>query len=411
MNIDIDIMDINNNKAILLMNSTSSIGGAQKRYLNLFNYIISVRDDYYLIINKLIYDEFRENNLLTSDKNVRIIDLRFDKNIKKKIIKNNNNDENNTFGRKKKFKKLRRIIWLLRKFKTWLSFAIRFRYIQKNDNIKIVYSVWMGGIWVWPLKYFFNFKLIHSYNDSSLSSLSRNVFNIFSSEIYVLKHCDKIDFLSAEIITRLEEKIGKINRSRINVSPNSFVLYDNYFPEYPKENSVIFMSRLTDIKNPLLFVESIKIYNEKYRRDDVHFYILGVGLLENEIKDYIAQYKLSDAHFNGAVYEPWQYLRTSRIFVSLQRDDNYPSQSVLEAMACENAIIASDVGETRKLVTNNEGILVNLNAGEIAEAMNKLISNPKLIKKLGKNARKKAMAEHNIEKYSEYFYKITSGGS
>ncbi len=75
-------------------------------------------------------------------------------------------------------------------------------------------------------------------------------------------------------------------------------------------------------------------------------------------------------------------------------------------MACENAIIASDVGETRLLVTEDEGILVNLNADEIANAIYKLFSSNELAERLAKNARKKAIENHNIEKFADYFYSI-----
>jgi glycosyltransferase involved in cell wall biosynthesis len=64
------------------------------------------------------------------------------------------------------------------------------------------------------------------------------------------------------------------------------------------------------------------------------------------------------------------------------------------------------VGETRKLVTENEGILVCLNAQEIAEAIIKLIEDEPKRKMLAQNARKKVLAEHNIEKYLDYFYSL-----
>lgn len=95
------------------------------------------------------------------------------------------------------------------------------------------------------------------------------------------------------------------------------------------------------------------------------------------------------------------------IFYSIQKDNNYPSQSLMEAMACENAIIASDVGETRRLVTEDEGILVPLSAEKIADAIQFLLSNPAECYKFGTNARKKVLNEHSIENFSNYFFEIT----
>ena len=399
------------NKAILLMNLTSCIGGVEKRYINLFNYISSQRDDYYLILNGSLFLETKNNNILSTNENVNILEFekKENKHTKQLLVSPaKSNHSKNVHSTKKRLKGLRKNIWLFRKFLVWCNFARQFKRIMHENKIGLIYSVWLGGIWVWPLRKLFRFKLIHSYNDSSLSSLSKSIYRIFDSEYWVLKHCDKIDFLSAGIIPRLEQKIGSIPNNKNLISPNSFIIYDNYYPEYPKEKSVVFISRLTSIKNPMLFMEAIKLYNEKYLINNTDFYILGIGPYEKSILEYIEKNHLTNVHFEGVVYKPWEYLRRSKIFISLQRDNNYPSQSLLEAMACENAIIASDVGETRKLVTENEGVLVNFNAYEIAEGIKELLQNEEMRLEMGKNARKKAITEHNIEKYSEYFYKITS---
>jgi glycosyltransferase involved in cell wall biosynthesis len=52
-------------------------------------------------------------------------------------------------------------------------------------------------------------------------------------------------------------------------------------------------------------------------------------------------------------------LRQSRLFVSTQETENFTSLAMLEAMACGNAILARDVGQTRKFVRPRaNGILV-----------------------------------------------------
>jgi len=223
-------------------------------------------------------------------------------------------------------------------------------------------------------------------------------------------YCDKIDFLSKGIVADLKKVMGAIPVDKISITPNSFIDYHNYYPQYPKDNAVVFMSRLTAIKNPMLFLEAISLLSKRNRSfSTIEFYILGDGPLVKEIVDFIRANDLPNVHFEGMIYEPWKYLQKSKIFISIQSENNYPSQSLLEAMACENAIIASDVGETRLLVTENEGILVKLNAEAIADAIDKLFTTSGLIEKLGKNARQKVLKEHTIEKFAEYFYLITKG--
>jgi glycosyltransferase involved in cell wall biosynthesis len=96
------------------------------------------------------------------------------------------------------------------------------------------------------------------------------------------------------------------------------------------------------------------------------------------------------------------YLASSRIFVSLQDRNNYPSQALLEAMACGNAIVATDVGSTSKLVDSSTGIRVNGTPEEVARALVKLLNHPSQTEQMGEAARKKVTTEHTIEKFTSY---------
>ena len=370
------------NKILLLISVDGSyIGGAQKRYLSLFNYLCEKRKDYYLVINKKLYLALIKNNVLKSYENVRVMTLYSERNIKLNNNLSNSKKENailkdnikksgirQYFGRKKMF---------LKSIVIWVTFILEFHKILKELGSKIVYAVWTGGMFAWPLKSLFKFKLIYSFNDSAMQMLDRNICELFnSSEYWVLKNANKIDFLSPAIVEMYNKKIGLIEKNKFSITPNSFINYKNYFSDSKKENDVIFLSRLWSNKNPILFLQSIKIFNNKYKDiPGINFYILGEGGLEADIINYITQYKLSNTKFVGKTLEPWKYLRKSKVFVSLQQINNYPSQSLIEAMACENAIIASDVGETRMLVTENEGILVGFNPESISEAIYKLLKN------------------------------------
>lgn len=402
------------NKIILLISITGNyIGGAEKRYLSLFNYICAKRKDYYLVINKNLYLTLLKNNVLRSYENVRIITLFGEKRLNENSILQNSKIESSKKNTQNKLSKLRLFFGrkkiFLKSIVTWITFAIEFRRIIRELKCKIVYSFWTGGQFAWPLRNIFKFSLIYSYNDSTVEVTSKCLHEIFNySDYWILKKADKIDFLSPAIVELYERKLGKLEGNRVTISPNSFIDYEKYFSDPLKENNVIFLSRLWPNKNPILFLQSIKAFNEKNQdKSVINFYIIGEGGLEENIKEYILDNKLSNAYFIGRTLEPWKYLRKSKVFVSIQQINNYPSQSLIEAMACENAIIASDVGETRLLVTENEGILVDLNPQSIADAIYKLFSTPGLIEKIGSNARKKVIENHTIEKYADYFYSIT----
>lgn len=75
-------------------------------------------------------------------------------------------------------------------------------------------------------------------------------------------------------------------------------------------------------------------------------------------------------------------------------------------MACGNAAVASNTGDTNLIINDNNGVLVNLNISEIVNAIDALLSNIKKAHELGINARKFVLENHTIEKYADYFLNL-----
>lgn len=400
------------NRLIILFNLSGSYkGGAQRRYLALFNYLQQINsNEYYLLLNDYLYEECMNNHLLKDSKNILSVSIKYGR--VKPALENDRitNFNNSLLGAIRKKSKLYILLGSIssffKQFKSWTNYSLKLIKIIRSYNIGTIYAIFTGGIWSWQIAKLMNVRFIYSYNDSAAGMIESNILKIFSSEYYPLKFSDKVDFLSAGILYKLREKGVRFNENRALFSPNSFILYDNYYPEYPKKRWIVFSARLTKIKNPALLLEAISILKNRNINDfEAHF--LGEGILLPELLKLKTEYKLENVFFTGGISDTYNYLKKSSIFISIQNDNNYPSQSLLEAMACENAIIASDVGETSRIVTENEGILVQLNALKIADALSKLLSDPIECHRLGKNAREKVLKEHNIEKYVEFFLGIT----
>ncbi|MBK7380888.1 MAG: glycosyltransferase [Ignavibacteriales bacterium] len=77
--------------------------------------------------------------------------------------------------------------------------------------------------------------------------------------------------------------------------------------------------------------------------------------------------------------------------------------SVLEAMACGNAIIATDVGDTRMFINKNNGIQINLELNELVNAIESLYRDKILNAQLGKYAFSYVREKHSIEKIFDYY--------
>lgn len=103
-------------------------------------------------------------------------------------------------------------------------------------------------------------------------------------------------------------------------------------------------------------------------------------------------------------------LKNADIFLLITNWEGFPL-SILEGMRQGLPIIATNVGGISEQVDNENGILLkNNNIDEIASALTKLITNPLLCKKLGKNGREKFennfLIEDMIEKTESVYLSI-----
>ena len=102
------------------------------------------------------------------------------------------------------------------------------------------------------------------------------------------------------------------------------------------------------------------------------------------------------------------YLKGADVVVFPSRGEN-ASLTIMEAMACELPVISSDVGNAKKILGEDRGVLLEkYTEQEIAERIIQIISNDELANKIGKDARKYVMKYHSwlkISKKTENMYK------
>jgi glycosyltransferase involved in cell wall biosynthesis len=394
------------NILIILFNlSGSNQGGAQRRYINLFKFLqTSEKDNYFLLMNSSLFKSCLDDDLFNSYKNILTLPVKYER------FKTNSHGILNKITLNKEVSGIRRkaghFKYFVKLFFAWFFLNFQLLKIIRDYNIVSCYTIFAGGFFSWPILKIKNINYIHSYNDASAATVSKKILDFFSSEYWVIKNATKIDFLSEQVAVNLEKKIGKLNNEKKLYSPNSFIDYARFYPVYPKKEIISFCARISSFKRLDILLDAIQILKVK-NFNNFEVSIIGEGPLLEELKNFADQNDLKNVIFYGGLPNPEYLLQSSKIFVSVQPDNNYPSQSLLEAMACENAIIASDVGETRTLVTGNEGILVPLKAEKVAEAIQYLLEHSEECERMGRNARQKVLKEHTIEKFADYFLKIT----
>lgn len=231
----------------------------------------------------------------------------------------------------------------------------------------------------------------------------------------VLNRCKWIDFLSPSIQKNMLHIFGS-NQPLFNcatISPCSFSyaadmlfaqLNTNPNPSPPKNIDVLFLSRFIKGKGIDLLLNAIKILDDK--KLPYKFYIAGFGPLEQEIKATTENLSHVNCEISYAS-NPIEILQRSKIVLSIQQYENYPSQTLLEASACETAVIATDVGDTRMICNESNSLLIKNEGLMLANAIELLLVSDSLRMGLSKKLREDVMKGHSVKKFAEYYIQNT----
>jgi glycosyltransferase involved in cell wall biosynthesis len=142
----------------------------------------------------------------------------------------------------------------------------------------------------------------------------------------------------------------------------------------------------------------------------VTFVFLGDGLHKKEALERAR--KLSNIYnfeFPGWIYdeEKINYIHRSDIFLLPSYHEGLPN-SLMEAMVCGVASIATKVGAIPNLITNNEsGLLIDAGDSKaLAHCISLLINDPTLRERLAKNGQQRIIQNHSVDTAVERFKKI-----
>ena len=148
------------------------------------------------------------------------------------------------------------------------------------------------------------------------------------------------------------------------------------------DDSIIFgsVSRLSPMKNHRMMIEAFSKVRAQNPDDKIHLIIVGEGPLSDSLRKQASEEGNVNefVHFVGFTDSPWEYYPAFNFFcLSSYIGEAFPL-ALLEAMACENRPIATDVGGVRESFTNEVGWLVQPNdCNAFAHAMNSAVQNLK----------------------------------
>jgi glycosyltransferase involved in cell wall biosynthesis len=192
---------------------------------------------------------------------------------------------------------------------------------------------------------------------------------------------------------------------RLRVGPGSFVDASAFVPG-TKEPLVAFVGRFVETKQPLLFLEAAARVSR--RHPDARFVMIGEGPLEEAVRQCMTAHGIADKVAIASTVDVAPFLARSIVFASLQEMENYPSQSLLEAMSAGNAIVATDVGRTGQLVNGSTGLRVPSEPGAVADAISAFLSDWSGARSAGEAARDLVRSQYRMEPYLNYLEDVYS---
>lgn len=162
-----------------------------------------------------------------------------------------------------------------------------------------------------------------------------------------------------------------------------------------KKNLIVFAHRLIPRKNGVLFAEAVKEFLT--HREDWRVLIRGRGPDLEKILSLLGPEIRSGAVDVGFESDLAETLSESKIFVSLIEPNNFPSQSVLEALTYGNALVMSKSGDGESSFLAGNGLLVDLNPVSVAEGLLKLTDNGSSLTKMAHASRRLSLSRFSRE--------------
>lgn len=185
-----------------------------------------------------------------------------------------------------------------------------------------------------------------------------------------------------------------ISASKVTVVPN-YVDTDLFrpMPEVrPRPRTALFVGRLHEEKNPLALLDAIK-------RTSMELTMVGEGPLGPAIRSRIAAEGLR-VRLPGNVphNELPRLMNESEIFVQPSLIEGHP-KTIVEAMACGCAIVASDIPPVRALGEDREMFrLCGTGSEQIAEGLAEVAADATWRQRMGRAARAAAMRDFSLDR-------------
>ncbi|WP_456488411.1 GT4 family glycosyltransferase PelF [Caminibacter pacificus] len=200
--------------------------------------------------------------------------------------------------------------------------------------------------------------------------------------------------------TRWEKKWGGVDDDKIDVIYNGIDIYK--FKKLPVEKkhkkTVVMVARIDPLKDIETYLRVAKIVTDK--DNDVVFKLYGPVSDEEYYKKCLKLHEelgLNEKFiFAGPISAPQNAYNEGDVVVLTSISEAFPF-AVIEAMACEKVVVASDVGGTKEVLEGYGYVVKPKDYQEFAEKILYVLQNPKIAQELGFEARQRIIDGFTIE--------------
>ena len=222
--------------------------------------------------------------------------------------------------------------------------------------------------------------------------LYNNLYERFDKIFAVSNECKKkLDEIIPAVRNKSEVLFNIVSEDLINEMSESYVDFDDNY----KGVKIITVGRLSKEKGQDLAIKALaKLKKDRY---DVKWYCIGEGNSRQEFEQLIKEYNLeNDFLLLGATSNPYPYIKNADIYVQTSRHEGY-CLTLAEAKALNKPIVTTNfIGAYEQIKDNENGIIVDCNENDLADAIKKLIDEKEICSRFSNKLR-----EEKIDTTSE----------
>jgi glycosyltransferase involved in cell wall biosynthesis len=211
----------------------------------------------------------------------------------------------------------------------------------------------------------------------------------------IYRRADAVFVPTAAIREEIEREFG-VPREKFGIVPNAVDTELFKPPEGDaKRGGVLSVGRLEPVKNIDLLIEAMAGTGERLD-------VVGDGSERSRLEELSKRLDV-DARFHGIIPNPElpKLLRGAAVFAQFSSHEGAP-KTILEAMSCGTAVLASDVPGTRDVVEDGKtGVLTALSAETAGKELKRLLSDAVERRRLGDAARRRILDRFSLDSVSE----------